>query len=157
DVAARHRAVSRRSPRPNLASHQRQFPPALRDALVRHARGAERGRDRRNEGARFTIRRFAGGAGFGGGQASRVAPRVSGFFIALNRRLTASSQNALFCNWYSTSNTALPAAMNGARRSHSEYWKHCSVIAQSKSSTRSGTWDRSFFNPTESPRACAAE
>ena len=68
----------------------------------------------------------------------------------------ARAQNAAGSSSYSATNTALPAATNGRSRSHSSYWKHCSLSAQSKSGSSAATWSRSFLSPIESPRAWAA-
>ena len=49
-----------------------------------------------------------------------------------------------------------PPRTKGCERSHSRYWKHCSLSAKSKSGSSAATWSRSFLSPMESPRAWAA-
>jgi hypothetical protein len=69
----------------------------------------------------------------------------------------AREQNDDRLSLYSAMKTALPARANGRSASHSWYWKHCSLSAQSKEGCSAAAWPRSFLRPTDRPRACAAD
>ena len=81
-----------------------------------------------------------------------VSKRSTVFRIALIWKLAACDH---FSVLYSTLKTASPddvqPARPGAGKSHSRYWKHCSLIAKSNQGFRSLACPRSFFNPTVSP------
>jgi hypothetical protein len=66
-------------------------------------------------------------------QVWRQASRAKRLRMAMKPPALACWQKALVASSYSATKTALPAFTNGRRRSHSWYWKHCSLSAQSKS------------------------